>query len=239
MIDNMKVCVLIAAAGMSNRMKSDINKTFLLIDGKPVLAHTIQKFEKSKYVDEIIVLAREEEIDYVNENIIRSGNFKKVIDVISGGNSRQSSIKNGLERLDDDVDIVLTQDGARPFVHVETIDNAIESVLELRAVVVGVPVKDTIKSVYDDGGTKVYLTPKRSLLWSAQTPQVFYAEDLKRAYIYAEREGIEGTDDSSLIEKYGLEVSMVMGSYDNIKITTPEDLVLAKLFAKSLGEQNV
>lgn len=237
MIDNMKVTVLIAAAGMSNRMKSDINKTFLVIDGKPILSHTIKKFEKSKYVDEIIVLAREEEIDYVKENIIEPGNFQKIRSVIAGGDSRQNSIKKGLEVLDDDVDIVLTHDGARPFIHVDTIDSAIESTLELRAVVVGVPVKDTIKSVYDDGGTKIYLTPKRSLLWNAQTPQIFYAEDLRRAYIYAEREGIEGTDDSSLVEKYGLQVSMVMGSYDNIKITTPEDLVLAHLFRRSLEEK--
>lgn len=237
MIDNLKVAVLIAAAGMSNRMKSDINKTFLLIDGKPILSHTINKFEKSKYVDEIIVLARDEEIDYVNENIIAPGNFKKIKAVIAGGNSRQNSIKNGLKIVGDDIDIILTHDGARPFVHVDTIDSAIESTLELRAVVVGVPVKDTIKSVFDDGGTKIYLTPKRSLLWSAQTPQIFYAEDLRRAYIYAEREGIEGTDDSSLVEKYGLQVSMVMGSYDNIKITTPEDLVLAELFRRSLKEK--
>lgn len=237
MIDNMKVTVLIAAAGMSNRMKSDINKTFLVIDGKPILSHTVKKFEKSKYVDEIIVLAREEEIDYVKENIIEPGNFQKIRSVIAGGDSRQNSIKKGLEVLDDDVDIVLTHDGARPFIHVDTIDSAIESVLELRAVVVGVPVKDTIKSVFDDGDTKIYLTPKRSLLWNAQTPQIFYAEDLRRAYIYAEREGIEGTDDSSLVEKYGLQVSMVMGSYDNIKITTPEDLVLAHLFRRSLEEK--
>ena len=101
---------------------------------------------------------------------------------------------------------------------------------------VGVPVKDTIKNVFDDGSNKVYLTPKRALLWAAQTPQIFYAEDLRRAYIYAERENIEGTDDSSLVEKFGLQVTMVMGSYDNIKITTPEDLVLAELFRKSLNE---
>lgn len=236
MIESMKVAVLIAAAGMSNRMKSDINKTFLLIDGKPILSHTINKFEKSKYVDQIIVLARKEEIDYVRENIIEPGGFKKVVALVEGGSSRQESIKNGLKILSDDVDIVLSHDGARPFVHVETIDSAVEDMLELRAVVVGVPVKDTIKNVFDDGSNKVYLTPKRALLWAAQTPQIFYAEDLRRAYIYAERENIEGTDDSSLVEKFGLQVTMVMGSYDNIKITTPEDLVLAELFRKSLKE---
>ena len=187
-------------------------------------------------MDQIIVLARKEEIDYVRENIIEPGGFKKVVALVEGGSSRQESIKNGLKVLADDVDIVLSHDGARPFVHVETIDSAIEDMLDLRAVVVGVPVKDTIKNVFDDGSNKVYLTPKRALLWAAQTPQIFYAEDLRRAYLYAERENIEGTDDSSLVEKFGLQVTMVMGSYDNIKITTPEDLVLAELFRKSLKE---
>lgn len=233
MIDNMKVAVLIAAAGMSNRMKSDINKTFIKIDGKPVLAHAIQKFEDCDYIDDIYVIAREEEVDYVWEHIIGESDFFKVKDVIAGGNTRQKSIKNGLNRLPDDVDVLLTHDGARPFIHIETIESSLEELMVKRAVCVGVPVKDTIKMTIDDGSEIVHLTPKRSLLWQAQSPQVFMAEDLRRAYAYAAREGIEATDDSSLVEKIGIPVTMVMGSYDNIKITTPEDLIIAELFAKS------
>ncbi|MDO5717243.1 MAG: 2-C-methyl-D-erythritol 4-phosphate cytidylyltransferase [Tissierellia bacterium] len=230
MISGNKVCVLIAAAGMSHRMKSAINKTFLEIDGKTVLAHSIEKFEKCPYVDEILVLARAEELEYVREHIVGRGNYQKVTKVVAGGMTRQESIKKGLAQVSSSMDILLTHDGARPFVHVETINRALESVLLKRACVVGVPVKDTIKTVWDDGSTIVHLTPKRSLLWAAQSPQVFFAKDLHDAYAHALKEGIEATDDSSLVEKIGIEVHMVSGTYDNIKITTPEDMILAELF---------
>lgn len=230
MIDNMKVTAIIAAAGSSNRMKSSINKTFIKIDGLPVIMHTIDKFQRSSYVDEIVVAARKDEIDYLKNEILPLGDTSKVIGVVEGGSTRQETISNCLEFLPDDIDIVLTHDGARPFVHVETINGALVDVLENRAVVVGVPVKDTIKSVNDDGKNVVHITPKRSLLWAAQSPQVFFAEDLRRAYYYCKLEGIEGTDDSSLVEKLGIDVHMFLGTYDNIKLTTPEDLILAKLF---------
>lgn len=230
MIDNMKVTAIIAAAGSSNRMKSSINKTFIKIDGLPVIMHTIDKFQRSSYVDEIVVAARKDEIDYLKNEILPLGDTSKVIGVVEGGSTRQETISNCLEFLPDDTDIVLTHDGARPFVHVETINGALIDVLENRAVVVGVPVKDTIKSVNDDGKNVVHITPKRSLLWAAQSPQVFFAEDLRRAYYYCKLEGIEGTDDSSLVEKLGIDVHMFLGTYDNIKLTTPEDLILAKLF---------
>lgn len=233
MINNKKVTAVIAAAGSSNRMKSSINKTFIKINGLPVIMHTIDKFQKSIYVDEIILAAKSDEIDYLRDVILPLGDTSKVKCIVEGGSSRQETIKNCLKRINDDVDVVLTHDGARPFVHVETIDNAIEEVLNKRAVVVSVPVKDTIKSVVDDGSNIVHLTPNRSLLWAAQSPQVFFKEDLINAYEYCESEGIEGTDDSSLVEKYGVKVHVIWGTYDNIKLTTPEDLVLAELFIKS------
>lgn len=233
MINNKKVTAIIAAAGSSNRMKSSINKTFIKINGLPVIMHTIDKFQKSNYVDEIILAAKSDEIDYLKTEILPLGDTSKVKFIVEGGSSRQETIKNSLKKLSDDVEIVLTHDGARPFVHVETIDNAIEEVLKKRAVVVSVPVKDTIKSVVDDGSNIVHLTPKRSLLWAAQSPQVFFKDDLLNAYRYCESEGIEGTDDSSLVEKLGVKVHVILGTYDNIKLTTPEDLVLAELFIKN------
>lgn len=224
------ISVIIAAAGMSNRMGSKINKQFLAIDNKPILAHSIEKFEKCKYIDEIIVVTKEEEVEYCRKEIVKKYGFKKVSNIIKGGKERQDSIYNGLLALNEKTDIVLTHDGARPFVRIETIEEGIQGVVEHGACVIGVPVKDTIKVVDDED--KVHHTPKRSLLWAAQTPQCFWIHLLKSGYEMASREGIMGTDDSSLVERTGHKIKMIMGSYDNIKITTPEDLIIAESLIK-------
>lgn len=224
------VSVIIAAAGMSNRMGSKINKQFIVIDNKPILAHTIEKFENCKYVDEIIVVSKEREVEYCRKEIVRKYGFKKVTNLIKGGKERQDSIYNGIMALNGKTDIVLTHDGARPFVRPQSIVDGIEGALEHGACVVGVPLKDTIKVIGDEN--KVHHTPNRSLLWAAQTPQCFKVELLKKGYEYAIAEGILGTDDSSLVEKKGYPVRMIMGTYDNIKITTPEDIVVAESIAK-------
>lgn len=224
------VSVIIAAAGMSNRMGSKINKQFIAIDNKPILVHTIEKFERCKYIDEIILVAKEEELEYCRKEIVKKYNFKKVSNIVRGGKERQYSIYNGLLALNEDTDIVLTHDGARPFIRIEDIEKGIKGVLEYGACVIGVPVKDTIKVVDDDN--RVHHTPKRSLLWSAQTPQCFWKDLLKKGYEHAISESIMGTDDSSLVEKIGHDIKMIMGSYDNIKITTPEDLIIAESLFK-------
>lgn len=223
------VSVIIAAAGMSNRMGSKINKQFIVIDNKPILAHTIEKFEQCRYIDEIIVVTKENEVDYCRKEIVRKYGFKKVSSIIKGGKERQDSVYNGIMALNEKVDIILTHDGARPFVRQESIIKGIKGAYELGACVIGVPLKDTIKVV--DDSDIVHHTPNRSLLWAAQTPQCFKARLLKEGYEYAISEGILGTDDSSLVEKKGHPVTMLMGSYDNIKITTPEDLIVAELIA--------
>lgn len=230
MYDNYFVSVIIAAAGMSNRMGSKINKQFLAIGNKPILAHSIDKFEKCKYVDEIILVAKEEEVEYCRKEIVRRYGFKKVTNIIKGGKERQDSVYNGLLALNEKADIVLTHDGARPFVKIESIESGIKGVIEHGACVIGVPVKDTIKVVTSTND--VHHTPKRSLLWAAQTPQCFWMHLLKKGYEMASQEGIIGTDDSSLVEKIGHPIKMIMGSYDNIKITTPEDLIIAESLLK-------
>lgn len=224
------ISVIIAAAGMSNRMGSKINKQFLAINNKPILAHSIEKFEKCKYIDEIIVVTKEEEVEYCRKEIVKKYGFKKVTNIIKGGKERQDSIYNGLLALNERADIILTHDGARPFVKVETIEEGIRGVVSHGACVIGVPVKDTIKVVDDD--EEVHHTPKRSMLWAAQTPQCFWVDLLKDGYEMAASEGIVGTDDSSLVERIGHQIKMIMGSYDNIKITTPEDLVIAESLLK-------
>lgn len=226
------VSVIIAAAGMSNRMGSKVNKQFIAIDNKPILAHTLDKFEKCRYVDEIIVVSKEEEVEYCRKEIVKKYGFKKVTNIVRGGKERQDSIYNGLLALNENTDIVLTHDGARPFIKQEHIEDGIKGVLEYGACVIGVPVKDTIKVVEDSN--IVHHTPKRSLLWAAQTPQCFWSHLIKKGYEHAINEGIVGTDDSSLVEKMGHDIKMIMGSYDNIKITTPEDLIIAESLLKDM-----
>lgn len=228
MIENKFVSVIIAAAGMSNRMGSKINKAFLLINDKPILAHTIEKFERSKYIDEIIIVCKEDEIDYTRKEIVNRYKFTKVVNIVKGGKERQDSVYNGIKAISVNADIVLTHDGARPFIRTETINKAVETVLNCDACVVGVRVKDTIKSVNEDD--TVHHTPKRSLLWQAQSPQCFKKDVLLRGYEHAIKENILATDDSALVEFAGVEVKMLEGHYDNIKITTPEDLVIAEIF---------
>lgn len=224
------VSVIIAAAGMSNRMGSKINKQFIAIGGKPILAHTIEKFEKSRYIDEIILVAKEEEIEYCRKEIVKKYKFKKVANIIRGGKERQDSIYNGILALDERSNIVLTHDGARPFVDVQSINEGIEGAVESGACVIGVPVKDTIKVVEDENS--ISKTPQRSLLWAAQTPQCFLKEILIKGYEKALETGFLGTDDSSLVERIGYKVKMIMGSYENIKITTPDDILVAESFLR-------
>ncbi len=144
------VSVIIAAAGMSNRMGSKINKQFIVIDNKPILAHTIEKFEACKYVDEIIVVSKEQEVEYCRKEIVRKYGYRKVTNIIKGGKERQDSIYNGIMALNEGTDIVLTHDGARPFVRMESIINGIKGALEHGACVVGVPLKDTIKVIEEN-----------------------------------------------------------------------------------------
>ncbi|NLW21783.1 MAG: 2-C-methyl-D-erythritol 4-phosphate cytidylyltransferase [Tissierellia bacterium] len=224
------VSVIIAAAGMSNRMKSNINKQFIYLKDKPILAHTIEKFQMCKYVDEIIVVAKEDEINYCKKEIIKRYRFNKVTKVVRGGKERQDSVYNGILALDERASIVLSHDGARPFVKVENIVDGIKGAVEYGACVVGVPVKDTIKVVNDSNN--IDNTPKRDLLWSAQTPQCFKKEILMEGYRKAIEDNFLGTDDSMLVERLGIDVKMIMGSYDNIKITTPEDLIIAESLAR-------
>jgi 2-C-methyl-D-erythritol 4-phosphate cytidylyltransferase len=230
MYGNYFVSAIIPAAGMSNRMKSRINKQFIFIDDKPILAHTIEKFQECKYVDEIVVVAKEDELDYCRKEIVKRYNLNKVTKVVKGGKERQDSALNGLLALDERCNIVLVHDGARPFIKLNNIEDGIKGVIKYDACVIGVPVKDTIKTV--DENKDIVDTPKRDLLWAAQTPQCFWYDLIIKAYESAQKEGFVGTDDSVLVERLGYSVKMIMGSYENIKITTPEDLIVAESILK-------
>lgn len=225
MFNNHYVTAIIAAAGMGKRMKIGINKQFLSLEGIPILAHTIKKIESSHYVDFIILLIKESDIHYVG-NIINKYKITLPYKIVYGGKERQDSIYNGLLNVPEQTDILLTHDGARPFVSPHKIDEAIEKVFDTGACVLANAVKDTIKVSVN--GEVVDYTPNRSNLYQVQTPQVFRYSVLRKAYEQAYAEDYYGTDDCSLVEKTGVKVKLIYNSYDNIKITTKEDLIFAQ-----------
>lgn len=231
MFQDRKVVMLIAAAGSGSRMQLKMNKQFISLGGQSVLGRTLSQINQSKYVDELIVLGQKNELHFIDEIIQKSSLPCKII---AGGETRQDSICNGLRALDDQVAIVATHDGARPFVSVESIDKVIEAVDETGASVLAHPVKDTIKVSTD--GHLVSYTPPREFLWAVQTPQVFLRPILEHAYSQAYDEGYQGTDDCSLVEKAGGKIKIVLSDYTNIKITTPEDLLFAEILQQEPKE---
>jgi 2-C-methyl-D-erythritol 4-phosphate cytidylyltransferase len=235
-MDNNYVAAIIVAAGQGKRMKTDINKQYLLLEGKPILAHTINVFENCNLIDEIIVVVGEHEKAKCQYNIIKQYDFKKVKKLITGGQTRQQSMYNGLKEVSTNTDIVITHDGARPLIHENIIQKSIKETLIHKATVVGVPVKDTIKMVDSKGF--VNNTPPRDLLWTVQTPQSFSYQLLKNAHKAAYEEGFIGTDDAMLVERIGHPIKLIKGKYDNIKITTPEDLIIAESIINIRGRKS-
>ena len=207
--------VVIVAAGTGSRMNIGINKQFIKLEGKEIIAYTIEKFYNNSNIEDIVVVVKEDESEFFKKEILDKYNFKNV-KIAYGGKERQDSVYNGLKLLDEKCDVVLIHDGARPFVSDKIIDKSIEEAKEHKAIVVGVPVKDTIKVIVD--------TPNRSVLWAVQTPQTFDYNILIDAYKDAFKNKFYGTDDAMLVERIGYKVKMLEGSYNNIKITTQEDL---------------
>lgn len=213
-------------------MGASINKQYLQLAGRPILAHTISRFDKHPRIDNIVVIIPEAEIPFCQAEVIDRFGYRKVSGVVAGGAERQDSVCNGLEALEaDDDDLVLIHDGVRPLIEDELVEQMIDATLKDGACLAGVPVKDTIKEV-EDG--QVVATPARERLWQAQTPQAFRFGLIRDAHRRAREEGVAVTDDAMLAERYGYPVKMVMGSYRNIKITTPEDLAMAEAW---LAEQ--
>ena len=200
----MRTIAIIPAAGFGARMKAEIPKQFLKLDGKPILAVTLEKFNRCPLVDGIILVVPAEEVDFCNREIVEKYNLSKVLKVTAGGKRRQDSVRAGIEAIESGCDCVLIHDGVRPFVSLEIIESAIEAIKGERAVITAVPAKDTVKRVNEEG--YVAKTYERRLLWLIQTPQVFRYEDILNAHItHAEQEGWdEVTDDAMLMEKPSL-----------------------------------
>jgi 2-C-methyl-D-erythritol 4-phosphate cytidylyltransferase len=223
-----KVGAVIAAAGESRRM-GRVDKVFAPLGGKPILARVIDTFQKCKLIDQIVVVVNAKNIEKCCQ-LVAEGRWHKVSDVCAGGKRRQDSVAAGLKRLND-CQWVVIHDGARPLVTKELIEGGLKAAQETGAAVVAIPVTDTIKIANDD--RIVHQTPPRQNLWAVQTPQVFKLKIIARAY---EQMGGEVTDDASLVEGLGYKVKLYMGSYDNIKITSPHDLALAEVLLKKHGK---
>lgn len=226
-----KVAAIIVAGGSGKRMGMSIKKQFIELDGRAILAHTIEAFNRCKVINEIIVVVGQGDIERVQEDIVNRYSYHKVTQIVEGGQERQDSVYNGLMAVKEEIEYVMIHDGARPFISEEIIEKALKATEEKQATVVAVPVKDTIKVI--DKAYKVEDTPIRSRLWSVQTPQSFDKELLIKAYISAKERKLTVTDDSMIVEAYGSEVYVVEGEYNNIKITTQEDLVLGQAILMS------
>ncbi len=227
-----KVSAIIAAAGKSTRMNTGVNKQYMTVAGKPVLAHTIEAFEKTNLISEIIVVISKEDHSVFNDCILSCYKYSKISAVVHGGSDRQASVYNGLQAVSKESAVVCVHDGARPLITPDIIINTVSAAAETGAACTGVPVKDTIKKAGGNG--IIEKTLDRSRLWSIQTPQTFKREIIEKAHKNAAMEGFSGTDDSVLVERLGYPVRMIMGSYNNIKITTPEDLIFAEAVFKNI-----
>lgn len=217
----MNYTAIILAAGSGTRMCSDKNKIFLTLNHQPILSYSIDLFSKDIDCKQIIVVGKADEISAIKQI---SGDFETVI----GGTERQDSVQNGLAKVR--CEYVMIHDGARPFITKENLDELKLNVVKDRATLLAVPVKDTIKQVND---LKITATVPRENLYQAQTPQVFLAELIKQAHQKAKRDNFYGTDDTSLVEAFfETPVSITIGSYENIKITTPEDIYIAEAIVR-------
>lgn len=228
-IRDLFISAVIVAGGKGKRMNTDINKQYIEIDGIPVLARTLSPFQDCGLVDEIVLVVCKEDIIYCKQNIVDVYGLDKVKIIVSGGAQRQNSVYNGLLGVDKQCDIVLIHDGARPFITVDNITDSIIAAKEHGAAGLAVRVKDTVKTADNKGF--ITGTVDRERLWFIQTPQTFKYEIIKRAHEKAIEDGFIGTDDAMLVERIGQRVVLVEGSYNNIKITTQEDLVNAETIA--------
>jgi 2-C-methyl-D-erythritol 4-phosphate cytidylyltransferase len=222
----MRTLAIILAGGTGKRMGTSTNKQFLLLDNKPIIVRTLQTFEGCRQVDGIYLVVNHKDLALVQEEILEPYKFHKIVKLVIGGRLRQDSVKNGLEAIESPCDIVIIHDGARPFVSPAFIEKGISLMEMFDAIVPALPVKDTIKVVSKEGF--VSKTLERDSLWAVQTPQTFKYETILQAYREGMSKKLYGYDDATFLEHMGGKVKIIEGSPYNVKITTPEDLNIAR-----------
>ena len=223
------VGAVIVGAGEGTRFGPNGRKQFAKVNGKPLIAYTIEPFEKSEVVDHIVLVVPRESTEWVREEIVEALGFKKVQSVVPGGDSRQQSVLNGLKALSSETEKVIIHDAVRPLVAEPIIKRVLDAARKTGAAITAVPAKDTVKEV--ESGD-VIGTLDRRLIWLAQTPQCFSYDVILEAHRQALADTFEATDDAGLVEKYGSKVMVAVGSYANIKVTSPEDIPLLEYFLK-------
>lgn len=226
----MKITAVIVAGGKGTRMGADKNKVFLTILDKEVLYYTINAFEKNDNISDIVIVTAKDDIEKCRE-LAAKYKFTKISDITEGGKTRQQSVMSGLMKADGD--IVLIHDGARALVTDEEINGAISDCKKCGAAAVGVKCKDTLKTADDNGF--IACTVNRENTYHIQTPQAFRLCDILKLHKRAEKDGFEATDDCMIAERYGVRVKISEGSYDNIKLTTPEDMIIGERILKKRG----
>jgi len=222
----MRIIAIVLAGGAGKRMGAPTNKQFLLLDNKPIIVHTLQVFEECKPVDGVYLVVNQKDLPVIQEEILEQYRFSKVIKLVIGGRLRQDSVKNGLDAIENPCDIVIIHDGARPFITPSFIEKGIYLMEMFDAIIPALPVKDTIKVISKEGF--VLKTLDRDSLWQVQTPQTFKYELIMKAYMEGMAKKLYGYDDATFIESIGKKVKVIEGSPYNIKITTPEDLIIAR-----------
>jgi 2-C-methyl-D-erythritol 4-phosphate cytidylyltransferase len=223
------VGAIIVGAGEGKRMSGRGRKQFVKIGGKPIFAYTLEVFENLQAVDHMVAVVPRDSVAFAREEIVEEFGFKKVHDVVYGGESRQQSVYNGLKALKDKTKWVLIHDAVRPLVSESLIQRVLDAARKTGAAITGVPARDTVKQV--ESGLIVG-TLDRRLLWLAQTPQCFRYDLITEAHRRAAAENFEATDDASLVEKYGTKVAVAVGSYSNLKVTSPEDIPIFEYFLR-------
>ncbi|MDO4294526.1 MAG: 2-C-methyl-D-erythritol 4-phosphate cytidylyltransferase [bacterium] len=230
-----KVSAVVLAAGQGKRMGSRIHKQYLLLEGKPILYYCLKAFEDSA-VEEIVLVVGKGEIPYCQTEIAEKFGFHKIKAIVEGGSERYHSVYEGLRAISR-CEIVLIHDGARPFVSLKNIQDAIEGARKYQACVLGMPVKDTIKRV--DGENVALETPDRRYLWQIQTPQAFSYELIRKAYdlLMGDEQMQQGITDDAMVAEKMLQkrVKIIEGDYSNMKVTTPEDMTIAAALWKALS----
>lgn len=217
---------IIVAAGTGIRMKNPLRKQYLLLKGRPILAHTLSVFEKCAAISHICLVVPEKDFGFVHHNILDHCLKNKKVILVPGGKERQDSVYNALGTLGENEKFVVVHDGVRPLIVPEMIEDCLLGAVEYGACIMGLAARETIKQVNHDHF--IQKTLSRDILWIAQTPQAFQCDLLRKAHHKAKAENYQGTDDSSLVERMGIKVKVIAGSPYNIKITTPEDLLLAQ-----------
>lgn len=227
------ISAIVLAGGAGKRMNSDVSKQYMELAGKPVLHHSIAAFDSHDEIGEIVVVIRKGEEELFEREIFSKQQFRKNIKIVRGGDERSDSVRNGISILDSKSEMVLVHDGARPFLDKSIIDHNISGCRTYGACVTAVPSKDTVKIVSSSG--EIVETPDRNTVFLAQTPQTFKTEIVAEALKSVQEEGLAVTDDSMAVESLGVKVQIVEGSYENIKLTTPEDMAVGEIIARKRG----